>query len=169
MSTSGRAHPPDGGEKELTAAERDFAVVYLDTERLRAHGWPMPRATTVTLITLAREVGLPVCLPEPVEAELAAQFMRAFTEADEKILSAWREVQGLFRRLNALPEGAPHRPAAGEARASYERAVAGTREAHRLVQVGRSERPLGEYFDLALERSSANMRNNRGRPSRRVW
>jgi hypothetical protein len=45
----------------------------------------MPRATAVTLLTLAREVGVRECLPEPVEAELAAQFMRRFLAADGEI------------------------------------------------------------------------------------
>jgi hypothetical protein len=109
MATPGRNAQPAPAEPVLTVAEREFAVLYLDTEPLRAHGWPMPRATTATVLTLAREVGLPVCLPEPVEAELAAQFMRVFDEADQKISSAWREVEGIFRRVNAVPDSAPHR------------------------------------------------------------
>ncbi len=140
--------------EELPPPERNFTFLYLDTEPLRAAGWPMPRATVVTLITLARAIGLTVCLPEPVEAELAAQFMRRFAAADEKITQAWGAVEGVFRLANAVPGGAPRRPTAGEARVAYERAVIAARQAHQLAQVARSERPLSEYFELGARPSN---------------
>jgi hypothetical protein len=102
---------------------------------------------------LAREVGVPVCLPEPVEAELAAQFMRTFAAANAEISQAWRAMQGVFRRANAVPGGGPHNPTAGEARAAYERAVTAARQAHHLVQIARSERPVAGYFEQALAQS----------------
>lgn len=149
-------------EAALAAPEREFAFVYLDTEPLRGAAWPMLRAVATTLITLAHDVGLIVCLPEPVEAELAAQFMRDLAAINDKITSNWRGVEGLFRRVNAVPEGAPHRPTAGDARAAYERAVIATCRAHGLERIARSERPLGDYFDLALAQSPPFDADGRG-------
>jgi hypothetical protein len=149
-SSRSPVRPP---ESPLTGAERGFTFVYFDTEPLRAGAWPILRSAAVTLTSLVQEVGLTLCLPEPVEAELNAQFMRDFTEIDGEILRAWTALERLFRRANASPSGTPHRPAEAEARQAYDRAVDTAIATHQLTRSSRSLRELDEYFQLALNQT----------------
>lgn len=141
-------------DAELQGTEREFDALYFDTQPLRASAWPRLRAGAVTIITLARENNISVCLPEPVEAELRAQFTRAFTEADQKISQALRDMESVFRRVDAQPEETTRRPTVEAALAAYDRAVNTIRGAHGLVQIGRSARVLDEYFDLAISQTA---------------
>jgi hypothetical protein len=61
--------------------DMDISRLYIDSSTLIANGWPEPRAELQTILRMAQVVDATVFLPETVEAECEAEWVRRLDKA----------------------------------------------------------------------------------------
>src|SRR5512142_2542081 len=79
----------------------EFRHLYLDANILRNEGWPRISAKLENVLSLARSVNVTVNLPEAVERELEANWMRGYKAKCENLQE---HLDPLRNHLNRLAE-----------------------------------------------------------------
>ena len=130
----------------------DFDRLYLDTTVLRKTNWPRISVELATLLELARNFGIDVVIPEPVESEREEQWVRDFGEASQKYLTASKK-RSLF--LGAIgvdvAEGLADR--LDELRSRYREVAQAVIKQNGIKTASITTRAVGHFLKLAITRT----------------
>ena len=126
-----------------------FTRLYLDTNILSASHWPRVSARLTRIVELARNFGVAVLIPQPVEDEREAQWIRELTKAFTGVKKATKE---LGKQLAAIDNQAqaPQALDLDELRQKYHVASLKARESLRISISPTTARTAAELFPFAI-------------------
>lgn len=134
-------------------------AIYFDTNPLIAAGWPTASAQLSQTIQLAEGLGIKMCLPETVQQELEGHRTR-------EVYEKWNGINSEIEKLNKKTqpflgfEKLPLLPPADELRTEFKKLAADLTQ--RFTPVSVTQRGLGEFVDLAINRGATFEQGGRG-------
>jgi hypothetical protein len=122
-------------------------AIYFDTEPLRGAGWPHASRRMQQLAQVAKEKGIRLCIPTPVERELEQQFVREF----DRIRSKSNDANKALTRFGFVASPIPDEP---EMLARYRDVVERYKKELGLSSVACTERSIQQFYEDAVNRSA---------------
>jgi hypothetical protein len=129
-----------------------FRHLYFDTNILFREGWPRVSAKLENLLSLAQSIGVTVYLPEAVERELEARWLRAYTEKWGKLQEHLDPLQKHLNRLAAARVPSPTMPEFTEVQTVYGESVNDTKKTWQIGTAPIPELGTAVLLDFAIGR-----------------
>jgi hypothetical protein len=131
----------------------DFDRLYLDTTILRKSSWPHVSAELGFLLELARNFGIEVLIPEPVETEREEQWLRDLSAATQKYNTAISRRSDLLKvvgvGVNEQNEDPPE-----AFREKYRAAAESAKKTNSIKTIPITTRSVGDFLKLAVARTA---------------
>jgi hypothetical protein len=127
--------------------------VYLDTQPLRESQWPHVSVALSSLLSTAKSADLPVFLPEVVERERTAQFLRDYQELVGKYTSAAQAVRKVLATVG-LDWQVAEAPVKSAVTSAYEKAASSSKTSHGIRPLPASTAPAIRYLEALLNRQA---------------
>ena len=131
----------------------DFNRIYLDSNVLIASNWPKLSGVLESIFTLADIFRIEIYLPEAVEAELQAHWLRIFREKCLKITKASAEVNKYLSDLGE-EEVSLNFKEEQQALAAYSKKVDQTKHVWNIRNVPLTSRSIAELFAIVVRQFS---------------
>jgi hypothetical protein len=130
----------------------DFKRLYLDTTVLRKSNWPHISAELSFLLESARNFEIEVFIPEVVELEREAQWLRDLTAASQKLDAAADKLAVTVAAVGAGRLAVPNRDFAA-LKDAYRSQSDSAKEQGGIKTVSITARTIGEFLKLAIDRT----------------
>ena len=130
----------------------DFKRLYLDATVLRKSNWPHISAELSFLLESARNFGFGVLIPEAVEIEREAQWLRDLVAATQKLDSAADKLSMSLEAVSAARVEIGVRNV-DALRTAFRAQSDAAKATHRIRTAAITTRPISEFLRLAVERT----------------
>lgn len=130
--------------KQLMSVSR----IYLDSSTLIGNAWPAPGAELQKVLAMARFLGVAVFLPEIVEAECEAEWLRRLDQRSKQLAGA---LDALAQHTRLFLRPRIDLPSTADARADYRNRTAAVKEALGITTSTLTVRPLGDLIMNAAQ------------------